>query len=96
MAAAADGLPRSAQDGQGHHPEQLSDLDHRLRGLRLGWRPHGAESLEVRKAPLQRAPAQLLLEPNLPNPHARRTDEIQVRLHLLAWAFAADLSGEAV
>ena len=96
MAAAADGLPRSAQDGQGHHPEQLSDLDHRVRGLRLGWRPHGAKSHEVRKAPPQRAPAQLLLESQLPKPHTRRTDRIQVRLHLFACSFAAARSGETV
>ena len=53
--------------------------------------------LQVRKAPPQRAPAQLLvlLESQLPKPHTRRTDKIQVRLHLFACSFATARSGQA-
>ena len=47
------------------------------------------------EAPFQQASAEWLLMHQLPILHARRTDTIQVRLHLFALSFAAARLGQA-
>ena len=49
----------------------------------------------MRKAPFRHAAAQLLLQHQLPKPHARRTDTFKVLAHLFASPFAAARSGQA-